>query len=235
MMRSMRRLAGILSVALISAGLLILADAGLTLAWQEPISAIYGKIHQNKAASDLREIEQSFLADSRVARIGASGNVDKQAAALAAIFAEDLHAGKPIGQIRIPSIGADYVVVEGTDTASLQKGPGHYPETKLPGQGATIAIAGHRTTYLAPFNKIDEIGEGDEVLLEMPYASFTYVVTDTRIVDPSDVGVVDDTGDERLVLTACHPLYSAAQRYVVFADLQRISLFPGGEGRWLAP
>jgi sortase A len=132
-------------------------------------------------------------------------------------------------------MGADYVVIEGTDEGDLQKGPGHYPTTALPGQGKTVAIAGHRTTYGAPFNKIDAVDVGDEIILEMPYATFVYKVTETDIVDPSDVEIVDDVGRERLVLTACHPLYSAAERYVLFADLADVTLFPAGAGRFPPP
>jgi sortase A len=118
------------------------------------------------------------------------------------------------------------VFVQGTDTASLQKGPGHYPDTAFPGQGRTIGIAGHRTTYLAPFRHIDQIDDGDEITLEMPYGTFTYRVSKHEIVDPSDVQIVDDVGHERLVLTACHPVYSAAQRYAVFAELADTRLPP---------
>ena len=123
----------------------------------------------------------------------------------------------------IPRIDLDIVFVEGTDTASLQKGPGHYPSTAFPGQGKTIAIAGHRTTYLAPFDDIDKIEDGDEITLEMPYANFTYTVQKHKIVDPSDVWVIEDRGYERLVLSACHPKFSAAQRYIIFAKLDEIS------------
>lgn len=126
-------------------------------------------------------------------------------------------------------------MIQGTDEGDLQKGPGHYPTTALPGQGKTIGIAGHRTTYGAPFNQIDKIEVGDEITLEMPYATFTYKVTKTDIVDPSDVGIVDNVGRERLVLTACHPLYSAAERYTVFADLDEITLFSGGSGKFPPP
>ncbi|MGH6886946.1 MAG: class E sortase, partial [Geminicoccales bacterium] len=127
--------------------------------------------------------------------------------------------GHAVGRIRIPAIDVDKVVVEGTDTASLRKGPGHYPGTVLPGRPGTTAIAGHRTTYGAPGRRIDEIERGDEIVVEMPYARFSYRFERSRIVDPSHVGVVRDVDHDRLVLTACHPLYSASQRYVVFARL----------------
>ncbi len=146
-----------------------------------------------------------------------------------------MRTGQGIGKIRIPSIDLEVVVVQGTDTASLQKGPGHYPDTAFPGQGKTIGIAGHRTTYLAPFRKINEIENGDEIELDMPYGTFTYEVQKHEIVDPSQIEIVDDVGYERLVLTACHPLYSAAQRWAVFAKLSEISLFDPGPGTWVDP
>ena len=106
--------------------------------------------------------------------------------------------------------GLNAVVVQGTDTASLEKGPGHYPETPFPGQRGTVGIAGHRTTYLAPFRHIDSMQpRRPGSTLEMPYATFVYRVQKTEIVDPSDVGIVRPVGYQRLVLSACHPLYSA--------------------------
>ena len=111
---------------------------------------------------------------------------------------------------------SDYVV-EGTDTASLRKGPGHYPETPLPGDPGTAAIAGHRTTYGAPFRDIDQLKRGDRIVLDMTDGRFIYRVTRTKIVDDSDLSVLDEVGYKQLILSACHPLYSAAQRVIVFA------------------
>jgi sortase A len=227
----MRRYLRIASATLITAGLVVLIDAGITVAWQEPMSAFYSQLRQNAASDQLDTVKDDFLADPAVDRAlrnqRAEEKTAEQAKRLAGIFAGKIENGQAIGRIKIPSIGADYVVIEGTDESDLQRGPGHYDYTALPGQGKTIGIAGHRTTYGAPFNKINEIDKGDEVILEMPYGTFTYRVTDTDIVDPTDVDIVDEKGRERLVLTACHPLYSAAQRYAVFADLERIE--PPGE------
>ena len=117
--------------------------------------------------------------------------------------------------------GLDMVVVQGTDTASLEKGPGHYPETPFPGEGGTVGIAGHRTTYLAPFRHIDSMEAGDRIVLELPYAKRFYRVQRTAIVDPGDIGIVKSVGYERLVLSACNPLYSAEQRFVVYARMVR--------------
>lgn len=226
----MRRAARIFSVALITAGIVVLADAAVTLAWKEPLSAFYGNLKQSVAQEQLDELATDFLDDPEVAAVKAAPhrNVEDRADRLATIFGKQIKNGQGIGRIMIPSIGIDFVVVEGTDTGDLQRGPGHYPDTGLPGQGRTIGIAGHRTTYLAPFHDIAEIDVGDEIALDMPYGKFTYTVKKTEVVDPSDVGVVDDTGAERLVLTACHPLYSAAERYVVTAELSGTKL--AGEG-----
>jgi sortase A len=229
-----RRPLYILSVALITAGIVIAADVAMTLAWKEPLSTIYGSIQQGKAEDSLAELEDEFPspADLRAVR---GRNVEQRVEGLADLFARQVATGQGIGRIRISSIDLEIVVVQGTDTASLQKGPGHYPATAFPGQGKTIAIAGHRTTYLAPFRKINEIADGDEITLEMPYGTFTYEVEKHEIVDPEQTEIVDDVGYERLVLTACHPLYSAAQRWAVFAKLEDVSLFAASERIWQDP
>jgi len=225
MIPAMRRLARIASVALITAGVVLLVDAAITLAWKEPLSAIYSSIEQNQAADELNSLSDEFLQDPDVADLAASrAATARRAERLADLYEKRLEEGKPFGRIKLPSIDADYVVVQGTEEADLERGPGHYPDTALPGQRRTVAIAGHRTTYGAPFNQIDKIEIGDTIVLEMPYGTFTYDVTATRIVDPDQVGIVRDVGHDRLVLTSCHPLYSAAQRYAVFADLKRIDL-----------
>jgi sortase A len=223
----MRRALHILSVALITAGIVIAADVAMTLAWKEPLSTVYGSIKQGQAADSLERLEQDFPSPEDLEAVAGADNLEERVADLADLFAEQVKTGEGIGRIVIPRIGLDVVVVQGTDTASLQKGPGHYPLTGFPGQGKTIGIAGHRTTYLAPFRKINEIEDGDEITLEMPYGTFTYTVQKHEIVDPSQNEIVDNVGYERLVLTACHPLYSAAQRWAVFAELTDVSLFGG--------
>ncbi len=215
----MRRALHILSIAMITAGIVILVDVAMTLAWKEPISTVYGTIQQGKAADSLDDLERSFLSSPEHRAASEESDPKVRLDRLAHAFADQVQTGQGIGRIKIPGIGLDAVVVQGTDTASLQKGPGHYPETAFPGEGRTIGIAGHRTTYLAPFRHINEIDEGDTVVLEMPYGTFTYEVSKHEIVDPYQVDIVDEVGYERLVLTACHPLYSAAERWAVFARL----------------
>ena len=132
---------------------------------------------------------------------------------------EPVPEGEATARIRIPTIGVDKIVVEGVSLRDLKKGPGHYPETPLPGQAGNAAIAGHRTTYGAPFSRIDELQPGDEILVETVQGEFRYLVTEQQIIAPTQVEVIEDKGDNRLTLTACHPKYSARQRIVVVAQL----------------
>ena len=127
--------------------------------------------------------------------------------------------GEATARIQIPAIGLDKIVVEGVALPDLKKGPGHYPETPLPGQEGNAAIAGHRTTYGAPFNRIDELKPGDEIIVTTVQGEFTYEVAETLIVSPDHVEVLEDKGDDRLTLSACHPKYSARQRIIVVSKL----------------
>jgi sortase A len=127
--------------------------------------------------------------------------------------------GDAMAHLRIPAIDVDKIVVSGVQVDDLKRGPGHYPDSPLPGQPGNAAIAGHRTTYGAPFNRLDELEQGDEILVTTVQGAFRYEVRDTLIVNPDQVEVLDDFGDDRLTLTACHPKYSARQRIVVVAAL----------------
>ena len=228
----MRRLAHIASIALITAGLLVVVDVGVTLAYQEPLSSIYSSIKQSEKVSQLKTLESEFLtADeaNEIQQASKQATTKKEPEALHQDFARlaerlvsESKPGDALGRIEAPDMnGLNMVFVQGTDESSLELGPGHYPETAMPGQGKTVAIAGHRTTYLAPFRHIDSMKHGDKITLKMPYGTFVYAVQKTEIVDPSDVGVIHETGYERLVLSACNPLYSAAERFIVFAKLVR--------------
>jgi sortase A len=224
MRRHAHRPLRILSTALITAGLVVLADAVTTLVWQEPVSAAYGTFQQGRASDELEELEDDFSTE-----VAGGLPVDKRVRILAKRFEREISNGDAIGRLKIPRIDLDKVVMNGTDTATLQVGPGRYPQTPLPGLGSTTGIAGHRTTYLAPFRRINDIRDGDEITFELPYGTFTYAVEKHEIVDPSEVQIVDPVGYERLVLTACHPLYSAAERYAVFARLEEIEAGEDGE------
>lgn len=146
-------------------------------------------------------------------------------------------AGEALAQIEIPSIGVDKIVLQGVAVADLRRGPGHYSQTALPGNPGNAAIAGHRTTYGSPFNRIDELAPGDEITITSVQGEFVYRVLDPLeayadsldqigavggghvIVDPNAAWVLDDFGDNRLTLTACHPKLSSRERIIVAAEL----------------
>lgn len=216
----MRRVLHQLSTVLIVAGALLVLDAAVTLLWQEPASALYARVTQDRLSGRLAHLESTPLLRPAQERVLRRLAPPRRIPFLARALRRRLEPGDPLGRIRIPKIGASYVVVEGTDTASLRKGPGHFPQTPLPGLPGTVAIAGHRTTYLAPFRHVDDLRRGDTIELDVPYARFTYRVQFTKIVLPDAVRVTRPVGYPRLVLTACHPLYSASHRLVVFARLQ---------------
>jgi sortase A len=221
-----------LAIALITLGSLALADAVVTLVWQEPFSALYAKLRQDHLRGQLRAEERAPptpLEQRALERLSSEG---ARISFLAAALQRRAHDGSPVGRIRIPRIGADFVVVSGTSTGALQSGPGIYPETSFPGAGHTTAIAGHRTTYLAPFRHIDALRAGDHIQLEMPYAHFLYTVTGSEVVPPTAVHLAEaDWGYPRLVLSACTPLFSAEKRILVFARLRHASAANSGVAR----
>jgi len=127
--------------------------------------------------------------------------------------------GSPVGIMRIATLGLDKVIVEGTSTDDLRQGPGHYPGTPLPGEEGNAAIAGHRTTYGAPFYNLDELHPGDLIQITTVQGLFTYRVTGTLVVNPNDTAVVANTPTPELTLTTCNPRFSASSRLVVHAAL----------------
>jgi sortase A len=190
----MRAVVRFIASVMVVSGVLLIVDAGLTVLWQEPISGLLagreqGKLEEALAAPPPRVLRKQPLP------------------------------GDAIGRIEIPEIDLEKYVVEGTGTEDLRKGPGHYPDTPMPGQRGTVAIAGHRTTYGAPFRHIDELHRDDRIFVDLPYGRFEYRVERVKIVDDQDLSVLKPVGHDRLLLSACHPLYSAAQRVIVFARL----------------
>jgi sortase A len=137
--------------------------------------------------------------------------------------------GKGFARIYLPTLGRkeEHVVVEGVSHADLKKGPGHFPGTDLPGQLGNVVISGHRTTYGAPFNRLDELDPGDAIVLETRTAFYTYSVQRLFVVKPSAIGVTYHVPDHPnakptqrlLTLTTCNPKYSAKTRLVVRAVL----------------
>jgi sortase A len=133
----------------------------------------------------------------------------------------DISLGDPVARLEIPTIGTDHYVVAGVGVDELQLGPGHFPDTPLPGQLGNAAIAGHRTTYGQPFHDVDRLEPGDEIIVTTAAGRFVYRVRETLIVEPSDYHVVatSDPTIAELTLTSCHPKWSAAQRIIIHANL----------------
>jgi sortase A len=221
-----------LAVVLIAAGGLALIDAGVTLLWQEPISALLATLRQDRLSGELRKVERAPSTPAERRTLASLGDQRRRIEFLARELQRHTPSGSPIGRIVIPRIGANFVIVDGTSTQALESGPGVYPETTFPGIPGTTAIAGHRTTNLAPFRHIDALAPGSSIELQMPYAHFTYTVIGQRVVEPTDVqAAIAKVGYTRLVLSACTPLFSAAKRLLVYARLTRT--VPQGAARRL--
>jgi sortase A len=213
----MRRAARLTGLLLIVAGTLTLAWAVTVWQWQDPFTALYTHWQQGKLAASL---DRQFAAYRPVhIRTGHLAAERRAIARDAARFRHTARTGQAIGRITIGRIGLKMVVVEGTDHASLEKGPGRDQRTYMPGQNRLVYIAGHRTTYLAPFSHIDEIRNGDFIRLQMPYATFVYRAYTHRVVPATDLSVLRSPKHELLELQACHPRFFATHRYLVYARL----------------
>jgi sortase A len=216
----MRRAVRDISFVLMISGCLLLADAAVTLLWQEPLTAVVALIKRSEVDKRFLSFRSAPLSVLEQRNLSSLKSDHQRIAFLSRQEQRQVQTGDAIGTLQMPKLGATYTVVQGTDDNTLQKGPGHYPQTAFPGVGETVAIAGHRTTYLAPFRNINRLDRGDTVILTMRYAKFTYTVQDHQVVQPNAWWITRDHGYERLVLSACNPLYSASQRIVVFARLQ---------------
>jgi sortase A len=208
---------------------LLIVIGGLVLAFPFWSSA-YTRVQQGRLETSYRSTQTAFAAEkhSRAAVIAKLPTDQDRLAYLARMFADKLTVGQPVGHLKIPRLAFDRVVIQGaggsgglspeTDVDLLRKGPVHYGNTPLPGLGQPFAVAGHRTTYGGPFLNLDKMQHGDRIIVETPYARFTYTVDKLTEVSPSDVGVLADRG-YGLVLTTCTPLYSATRRLIVWARL----------------
>jgi sortase A len=225
----MSKLRRSLGTTLIVVGVLAIAYGAAILLWRDPVTDLYARYQQHKLAGQL----EHGWPDYQTGRLGANFHGD-EAARLAALraqvadaakdFQRRLRDGKPMGRLVIPRLGLKVIFVQGTNWAhDLSKGPGHYEQTPVPGLEKTTAIAGHRTTFGAPFRHIDRLKPGDRIVVKLPYASFRYRVLGHRVVKSNDWSIIQPRGFDQLVLSACHPLYSASHRWVVFARLAEVT------------
>lgn len=219
----MRKTSRIFGSLLIVAGVLTLAWVVLVWRWEDPFTAVYTHFQQARLSHTYQKRVNAFR--PRVTR-GDLVSVQRQVAGEARAYRRTLKTGDPVGRLRIGRIGLNMVVVQGTDHETLKKGPGHYLGSALPGEGHLIYIAGHRTTYLAPFAWINNIRAGDYINFEVPYGTFTYRVTRHYVVADNTVAVLKDTGTEIMRLQACHPRFFATHRYIV--DARLVAVAPRG-------
>lgn len=215
----MRRIARTVGTLMIAAGVLTLAWAVLVWRWQDPFTAAYTRWEQRGLSNSYSRLAAGY----RPARV--SGDLAAELRTVrreARAYRQSMRRGAAIGRLKIPRIGLDMVLVNGTDEETLKRGPGRDLRTFMPGENRLVYIAGHRTTYLAPFSHIDKIRPGDEIRLQVPYATFVYRAARHRIVVATDLSVLRSPKYEQLELQACHPRFFATHRYIVYAKLVRV-------------
>jgi sortase A len=221
----MRRWLRIIGTALAVSGALVLIWAVVVWQWQDPFTALYtlwkqhqlaGQYAKRAAAFRQKELSSSLAAERRDIAFEAER------------YRLETHDGEAIGKIIVPRMGVNMIMVDGTDHETLKKGPGRDLRTYMPGQNRLVYIAGHRTTFLAPFAHIDSLRRGDRVKLELPYATFVYAVTRHVIVPADDRAVLRSPDHEVLALQACHPRFFATHRYIVYA--RPLEVVPQGRG-----
>jgi sortase A len=206
-----------LGTLLLVIGVGVLAWAATVYFWKDPFTTAYTAYEQRRLASNLDEQFDSWRPNREP--VSQSGEPTKRddvsrEAKRYRLASKD---GDAIARIRIPRLDLNLVVVNGTSVSDLRRGPGRHLETYMPGEHELVYIAGHRTTYGAPFGDINELQPGDAITLELPYATIVYRVTRHRIVDDNDISVLESPHHEQLVLQACHPRFFASQRYLVYA------------------
>jgi sortase A len=188
-------------------GAAFLAWVTVVWLWGDPFTALYSALQQRRLADRYAQVAP--------ARSAALSGLDLAEAARR--YRLSLQPGEPFARIRVGVLGLDGIVVEGTKAAQLRMGPGRDGRSLAPGEGGLVYLAGHRTTFGAPFGELDRLQPGDRVRLELPYAVYEYAVTGSRVVRASDVGVLRSRGREELALQACHPRFFASHRLVVYA------------------
>jgi sortase A len=212
----MRRFVRTLGTLLIVAGIGLLAWAFVVWRWEDPVTSLYTAYKQRQLES---AFEERFEAFRPAARETVRRNVvtPRQLAVEARRYRKTLERGDAIGRLIVPRLDLNAIMVNGTDPHTLRRGPGRYLGSFLPGEGELIYVAGHRTTYGAPFADIDKLRPGDRVRVEVPYATVTYAIRRHRIVPATQLSVLRSRGVEEIALQACHPRFFATQRYIAYA------------------
>jgi sortase A len=210
------------------AGALTLVWAVVVWQWQDPFTALYTTWQQHKLEAQLRREFREYAPPRSPQGVVLDTAAEAHSVQLAAArLRRTAGAGEAIGRIVVPRLGLNMILVNGTDEGSLTRGPGRDLETYMPGQNRLVYIAGHRTTYLAPFSHIDDIRPGDPITLEMPYATFLYRAVRHVIVPATDLAVLHSPRRELLALQACHPRFFATHRYIVYGRLVEVRMRDG--------
>ena len=228
-----RRANGFVGALAVVIGIVLIIDAIVTVVWQDPFTTIFTQRAQKALGEELSAAEQAGLPASTLELVRRAGTERERMAVLGAHARSTARAGDPLGRVFIPKTGKNFVFISGTGTETLKRGPGHYTDTALPGQGGTVALAGHRTTYGAPFARLGRLRKGYAITLTMPYGKFTYSVENVKSVPPTQTTVLRNGPHERLVLTTCTPLGSDDERLVVTARLRQV--IPRGAAIELVP
>ncbi len=223
-----RRLARIFGTVLLVAGVVVLAWGVVVWRWGDPVTGIYTRWEQHQLAQRYTKLEatvRAALGSSSASGAKVDAIVARKAERRVAHTAHRLvQTGEPLGRIKVPRLGLNMILVTGTDHSSLRKGPGWDERTYLPGEGQLVYIAGHRTTFGAPFGNIDRLRRGDPIELDLPYGTFNYRVTRSVIVPATDLSRLKTHGREVVALQACHPRFSARERYIVYAAPVRFTM-----------
>jgi sortase A len=215
----LRRPLHLLGTLLAALGVLTLLWALLVWQWQDPFTGLYTRWKQHQLASQYDKRTRSFQpAISGVTQAAERASIAREAKR----YRRDSTRGEVIGRLRVPRMGLNMLLVNGTDHETLKKGPGRDERTFMPGENRLVYIAGHRTTYLAPFSHIDRLRTGDRVTIEVPYGRFIYAITGHRIVKSTDLSVLHSPRHEVVELQACHPRFFASHRYIAYARLLRV-------------
>jgi sortase A len=222
----MRRWVRFIGSVLIVLGVLTLVWAAVVWQWQDPFTALYTTWRQHQLTAQYEKRVKAFSASAPPVAHQSVAAQRRSIARQAHRYRAASERGDAIGRIKVPRMGVNMILVNGTDEATLKKGPGRDLRTFMPGENRLVYIAGHRTTYLAPFSHIDRLRAGDRVTIEVPYATFVYAVTRHRIVQSTDLSVLRSPQHELLALQACHPRFFASHRYIAYARL--VSVEPRG-------
>jgi len=224
----MRQLARVFGTLLVVAGLGLLGWAVTVWQWQDPFTAAVHEYKQRELADSFEQRLKLIQRSRPVAQpVATPTEIRRGVKGDAIAWRKASKRGDAIARLRIPRLGVNEIVVNGTDSSTLKRGPGRYLPSGMPGEGELVYVAGHRTTFGAPFSRIDRLERGDDVYVELPYGTIEYVVTGHRIVAATELSVLRSRGYEQLALQACHPRFFATQRYIVYA--KPVSITPPGE------